>query len=462
MNVAEWQAFRDLAGVPELKRLVSYFDKHGHEIRIAGGAVRDLVSGKSGGIADVDLATTATPEEMIEMFKIEQVRTINEQGIKHGTVTARIVMDSVAAPEVGENFEVTTLRIDAATSTDGRRPDSVSFTRDWKIDAERRDLTINSMFLSFDGTIHDFFNGRSDLEARRVAFVGNADKRIKEDYLRILRYFRFYGRIADCAENHETSTLEAIADNAEGMSRISGERIWSEYKRILTGKYALSLVHKMSEAKLNTHIGLPAQVNLEEMENVTSRAEENGHILNPATILASLLHSQEELEVAQARLKMSGLERDTATFIIEKRNIGEVDLKTVKCWWVDTKTKSPQKNKAILQEFIKYIGRKELLTEFDATEFPKMPISGPDLIEAQVPKGRVMGILSDMLKERWKESNFQLTKDQLMNMIPDLIDQALEQDRAMRKVDKERSKAGKEKAKMAKKRKSSGSEVKDE
>ena len=90
---------------------------------------------------------------------------------------------------------------------------------------------------------------------------------------------------------------------------------------------------------------------------VTSRAEENGHILNPATILASLLHSQEELEAAQARLKMSGLERDTATFIIEKRNIGEVDLKTVKCWWVDTKTKSPQKNKAILQEFIKYIGR---------------------------------------------------------------------------------------------------------
>ena len=88
-----------------------------------------------------------------------------------------------------------------------------------------------------------------------------------------------------------------------------------------------------------------------------------------------------------------------------------------------------------------------------------MPISGADLIEAQVPKGRVMGILSNMLKERWKESNFQLTKDQLLNMIPDLIDKALEQDRAMRKVDKERSKAGKEKAK---KRKSSGSEVKDE
>ena len=88
-----------------------------------------------------------------------------------------------------------------------------------------------------------------------------------------------------------------------------------------------------------------------------------------------------------------------------------------------------------------------------------MPISGPDLIEAQVPKGRVMGILSNMLKERWKESNFQLTKEQLQNLIPDLIDIALEEERAIRKADKERAKADKEKAKMAKKRKSSGSEV---
>ena len=88
-----------------------------------------------------------------------------------------------------------------------------------------------------------------------------------------------------------------------------------------------------------------------------------------------------------------------------------------------------------------------------------MPISGPDLIEAQVPKGRVMGILSNMLKERWKESNFQLTKEQLQNLIPGLIDKALEEERVMRKVDKERAKADKEKAKMAKKRKRSGSEV---
>ena len=91
------------------------------------------------------------------------------------------------------------------------------------------------------------------------------------------RYFRFYGRIADCADNHETSTLDAIADNAEGMSRISGERIWYEYKRILTGKFALSLVHKMSEANLNTHIGLPAEVNFEEMENVKNNINISGN-----------------------------------------------------------------------------------------------------------------------------------------------------------------------------------------
>lgn len=105
MNVADWQSFQKMTSGPELKRLISYFEKHGHEIRIAGGAVRDLVSGKTG-MNDIDLATTATPEEMVQMFATEQVRTINEQGIKHGTVTARVVMDAVGAPDVGENFEV--------------------------------------------------------------------------------------------------------------------------------------------------------------------------------------------------------------------------------------------------------------------------------------------------------------------------------------------------------------------
>merc|ERR1719266_1156319 len=132
-------------------KLVDIFKKYNHEIRIAGGAVRDLLSGEK--IPDdVDLATTATPTEMKKMFAEENIRTFNEQGEKHGTVTTRI--------NEKENFEVTTLRIDKVT--DGRHA-QVEFTTNWKLDAERRDLTINSMFLGLDGTVYDYFNGRKDL-----------------------------------------------------------------------------------------------------------------------------------------------------------------------------------------------------------------------------------------------------------------------------------------------------------
>ena len=134
------------------------------------------------------------------MFTKEEIRMINvEGGEKHGTITARI--------DDKFNFEVTTLRIDKIT--DGRHAE-VEFTKDWQIDAERRDLTVNSMFLNIDGTVVDFFNGRKDLQNKRIAFVGSAEKRIQEDYLRILRYFRFYGRLCELENEHEEETMNAI------------------------------------------------------------------------------------------------------------------------------------------------------------------------------------------------------------------------------------------------------------
>ena len=238
----------------ELKTLVAIFVKHQFQIRIAGGAVRDLLSGEK--IPDdVDLATTATPTEMKKMFAEENIRTFNEQGEKHGTVTARI--------NEKENFEVTTLRIDKVT--DGRHAE-VEFTKDWMIDAERRDLTINSLFLDLDGTVYDFFGGKEDLDIQRIAFVGSADARIKEDYLRILRYFRFYGRIAKDVANHEKETLKAIENNKEGLAQISGERIWSEWKKILSGPMGGPLTLKMIELGLGPYMGLPENLCKENFE----------------------------------------------------------------------------------------------------------------------------------------------------------------------------------------------------
>jgi tRNA nucleotidyltransferase (CCA-adding enzyme) len=203
----------------ELKSLASMFKEHGYEIRIAGGAVRDLLQGLRP--KDLDFATTATPEQMKEMFVAENVRMINMNGEKHGTITPRI--------NDKENFEVTTLRIDVVT--DGRHAE-VQFTTDWLLDALRRDLTINSMFLGLDGSVYDYFYGYDDLKERRIKFVGDPVTRIREDYLRILRYFRFYGKISKEPDKHDEETLKAIMDNKDGLKNVSGERIWMELKKV--------------------------------------------------------------------------------------------------------------------------------------------------------------------------------------------------------------------------------------
>lgn len=227
---------------PELIHLVNIFKKYNHEIRIAGGAVRDLLMEKQP--TDLDFATTATPAQMKSMFDTEQIRMINMNGEKHGTITPRI--------NDKENFECTTLRIDVLT--DGRHAE-VEFTKDWLLDANRRDLTINAMFLGFDGSVYDYFFGFEDLKDRRVRFVGSADTRIKEDYLRILRYFRFFGRIAPSADTHDPETLKMIADNAKGLQRVSGERIWVELRKILQGNFAGELMVTLVECGVGEYIG---------------------------------------------------------------------------------------------------------------------------------------------------------------------------------------------------------------
>lgn len=137
--------------------------------------------------------------------------------------------------------------------TDGRRADVV-FVNDWKLDALRRDLTINAMSLSLDGTLYDYFNGEQHLAEKRVLFVGDPHARIREDYLRILRYFRFYGRIVPEAGHHDAKTLEAIRELMEGLRMISVERIWSEMGRILVGNHAPHLIQLMYELGVARHI----------------------------------------------------------------------------------------------------------------------------------------------------------------------------------------------------------------
>ncbi|HJS85477.1 MAG TPA: CCA tRNA nucleotidyltransferase, partial [Acetobacteraceae bacterium] len=202
------------------------------EARVVGGAVRDSLLGLP--VADIDLATPASPDQVIAALTRAGVRTI-PTGLGHGTVTALVD---------GRGYEITTLRRDVAT--DGRHA-VVAFTDDWRTDAARRDFTLNALSMDRHGAVFDYFGGIADLRAGRIRFVGDPARRIAEDYLRILRFFRFHARYARAPP--DGAAIRAIQAGLPGLARLSPERVWSELKRILEApdpRAALALMARLS------------------------------------------------------------------------------------------------------------------------------------------------------------------------------------------------------------------------
>jgi len=394
---------------PELQQLAQIFEKYKHELRIAGGAVRDLLMNQQP--KDIDFASTATPEEMKDIFNKEGIRMINTRGESHGTITARL--------NDKENFEVTTLRIDVIT--DGRHAE-VQFTKDWELDANRRDLTINSLFLGLDGTVYDYFNGIEDLKMRRVAFVGDPVTRIREDYLRILRYFRFYGRISTEPDKHELTTLLAIKENIAGLKGISGERIWMELKKILNGNFAKYLIPRMLEAEIASHIGLPDIVNVDKFVSVCDKSTNLSP--NAITLLAALLKDEEQMMHLHNRLKFSAYERDLGLFLVVHRDDKphKIPLRPYQLIQIHSKATFKHVHEWIC-EVLKYRGDIDLLEEFQNTQLPKFPVNGNMLKDAGVKSGKQYSLLLKTLKDQWAESNFSLSKDELMSNLETVLKQ---------------------------------------
>lgn len=214
-------------------RLLSLLNTAG-EARFVGGCVRDSLIGLPPGPpgrTDIDIATTLTPERTMEVLRQQKIRVI-PTGVEHGTVTA--VIDHVP-------YEITTLRADV--ETDGRRA-VVAFTTDWREDAVRRDFTINSLYLTPAGEIIDYWGGRDDLAAGRVRFIGEAERRIREDYLRILRFLRFSARFALTLDEEGWAECVALKDGIDGLSR---ERLWSETSRLFSTPRAPMAIRAAAE-----------------------------------------------------------------------------------------------------------------------------------------------------------------------------------------------------------------------
>jgi len=406
---------------PELEKVADIFRRHDFELRIAGGAVRDILMGRRPN--DVDFATTATPTEMIAMFEGEGIRMIHDKGAEHGTVTVRI--------DDKENFEITTLRIDV--ETDGRHAE-VEFTRDWRLDANRRDLTVNAMFLTLDGVLVDFFGGEKDLKERKVAFVGDPGERIQEDYLRILRYFRFYGRLSSSSSSHDSLTLEAIRLNRQGLSQISGERIWDELKKILNNSPSNGeIVTEMHRLGLLPLCGFPGDLVEDDFEAfrttcrrcssaVVEALDASNATVGPAlpmTLLADLLKTEADVTRFVERLKISKAEKNLALFMTQWRKFVLLEnsngVKTYRDLIVDRQKEAGIKDHVI--EALKYKGDASLLVSIFNWTAPRLPVTGFDLIKAGVEKGKKMNAILLELTRLWKQSDFLMTKEELLDVI---------------------------------------------
>ena len=216
-----------------LADLLAVLDRDGEEARVVGGAVRNALLGLPHG--DIDIATTAPPAEVTRRAQAAGFKAV-PTGVDHGTVT--VVIE-------GRPFEVTTLREDVETF--GRHA-TVKFGRDWKRDAQRRDFTMNGLSLSPDGEVHDDVGGVADLKARRVRFIGDAATRIAEDYLRILRFFRFH---AYYGEGHpDAEGLHAVIAARAGLEQLSRERVRMELMKLLLAPHAVPVLAVMAEAGL--------------------------------------------------------------------------------------------------------------------------------------------------------------------------------------------------------------------
>ena len=337
--------------------------------RVVGGAVRDALAGRP--VADIDLATPLTPEAVTHALTAAHVRVV-PTGLAHGTVTAVVH---------GRGFEITTLRQDV--ETDGRHA-VVAFTADWQADASRRDFTINAMSMARDGTVFDYFGGINDLTAGRVRFVGDPIRRITEDYLRILRFFRFYARYASMPP--DPATIAALTEGAPGLARLSAERVWHEIRLILAipnPSQAVSLMHRLGIWRAV----MPEAPAIDRLANLPA---------DPVLRVAAMLEA--DPLVLSTRLKLSNGERDRLLRIAATPSIPTTaDDATLRRLLADH-ARSDLIDRVWLEG-----GDPGLRQRLTATPAPVFPLEGRDVLSIGVPPGPAVGALLRSVRQWWLE-----------------------------------------------------------
>ncbi len=353
--------------------------------RFVGGCVRDALFGAAP--KDFDVATTLPPDAVIAALNTAGLRSA-PTGLEHGTVTA--IVDHYGV-------EVTTLRADV--STDGRRA-SVAFTRDWAVDAARRDFTINAIYLTPDGQLYDPIAGIADIEAGRVRFIGDATRRINEDFLRILRFFRFTARFS---KSFDATGLAACAAQKGGIARLSAERIGAEFMAILALPRAAFALRAMQDAGVLQGIwDAPENIDaVVRLKNIAPNA------LAPV-VLAVLFGSRGG--GVGARLRLSNAEKAIRSNTLKGAeqivpNLSDKDVRGL-IYRLGRDVFHDAAAAAFALEQLNEAAHARILAVAKAWQAPVMSVSGRHIIDAGVPAGPVVAQILSATEAQWIAEDF--------------------------------------------------------
>ncbi len=394
---------KSLENIKEAQIIFSYLNETGkdQQVRFVGGCVRKALSGEK--IDDIDLATSLEPHEVKKKLTKNDIKVI-DTGISHGTVTA--ILNE-------KKFEITTLRKDI--STDGRHA-KVNFTSNWEEDAHRRDFTINAIYADIQGRIFDPLDGISDLRAGRVKFIGSVKDRVQEDYLRILRYFRFfinYSRI-----EYDEATIQSIKQNINGLNHISKERIFDELKKIVNTQNIEKIFsnNQLREVFLNIFPQFKFYKRLKKFNKLSVKIKEK---FSYDLILSLLIIDQTD-------------NYDFFCYKFKTSNKIKEKFKYISHYYDDIKNKKFY-TKQNIKKLIYFMGKdfardillfsmcaenkidkfnlENNLSYIDSCVVPKLPISGEDLKRYGYETGEELGKKLKLLEKKWVDNDFVFDKN---------------------------------------------------
>ena len=400
---------KDLTNQTPVKKIFEAINCYSEisEVRYVGGCIRKIIKKET--VDDIDLATNLKPHEVCEALKKKNIN-FYETGIEHGTITA--IIDEY-------KYEITSLRKDI--KTDGRHAE-VEFSLDWREDAQRRDFSINSIYSDGEGNLFDPNNGKKDLDNGFINFIGNTENRIKEDYLRILRYIRFFLNYSN--HKHNPETIKIIKINIDGISKLSSERLLDEFKKLTKSDGFIKLFKDKDSLEL-IEIIFPQLKNLEKFKKLNSYAYENLFKIDFIFLLSLMIVD----------------ETDNTDYFLYKFNISKKDQKRLILINLFYKEKIEIKNltEKNLNKIFYYNERQAVLDIINFKIFtsskvekkliklikiykdkivPKMPIGAHMLMtKYNIPEGKTLGNKLKMIEEIWVSNDFKVSDKQIQKIV---------------------------------------------